>query len=174
MFERDGVVRARPEQPQEDAPAVRRVHMAAFPGPGEADLVDVLRKDQVWIPELSWVAVDHRGLVIAHALLTRLRVGGGAALALAPVAVAPEWQRRGVGTLLVRSALSAADEAGERLVVVLGSPRYYRRFGFAPAAEHSVTGPLDAHGAAFQALPLAAYDGSPRGTAVYPPVFDAV
>lgn len=173
MIERAGVVRARPEEP-EDAPAVRRVHMAAFPGPAEADLVDVLRKDPVWLPGLSWVAADHRGLVIAHALLTRLEVGGEAALALAPVAVAPEWQRRGVGTFVVRSALEAADAAGERLVVVLGDPRYYGRFGFTPASGHGVTGPYEVPDPYFQALPLAAYDGSPRGTAVYPPPFDDV
>ncbi|MFJ6213674.1 GNAT family N-acetyltransferase [Streptomyces sp. NPDC092296] len=173
MFERDGVVRARPEE-AEDAPAVRRLHMAAFPGPGEADLVDLLRKDPVWLPGLSWVAVDHRGLVIGHALLTRLAVGGGDALALAPVAVAPEWQRTGVGTLVVRAALQAAEGAGERLVVVLGDPRYYRRFGFTPASGHGVTGPYDVPDAVFQALPLAAYDGAPRGAAVYPPPFDAV
>ncbi|AXI80711.1 GNAT family N-acetyltransferase [Peterkaempfera bronchialis] len=171
MIERTGVVRARPEEP-EDAPAVRRVHMAAFPGPAEADLVDTLRKDPAWLPGLSWVAADHRGLVIAHALLTRLAVGDGKALALAPVAVAPEWQRRGVGTLLVRAALEAAGAAGERLVVVLGDPRYYGRFGFTPASRHGVSGPYEVPDALFQALPLADQDGTPRGTAVYPPPFD--
>ncbi|MFF4648738.1 GNAT family N-acetyltransferase [Streptomyces sp. NPDC001380] len=173
MIERTGVVRARPEEPG-DAPAVRRVHMAAFPSPAEADLVDTLRKDPVWLPGLSWVAVDHRGLVIAHALLTRLDVGGGDALALAPVGVAPEWQRRGVGTFVVRSALEAAETAGERLVVVLGDPRWYGRFGFAPAADHGVDGPFDGAAAHFQALPLAAHDGAPRGVAVYPPPFAQV
>ena len=173
MMERGGVVRARPEEPQ-DAPAVRRVHMAAFPSPAEADLVDTLRKDPVWLPGLSWVAVDHRGLVIGHALLTRLAVGGDDALALAPVAVAPEWQRRGIGTLVARAALAAADAAGERLVVVLGDPRYYHRFGFTPASACGVSGPHDVPDAFFQALPLAAYDGTPRGNALYPPPFDEV
>lgn len=87
-------LRTRVEEPA-DAPAVRRVHMAAFPGPEEADLVDALRRDPAWLPGLSVVAVDGGGLVVAHALLTRLRIGRGKGLALAPVAVAPEWQRRG-------------------------------------------------------------------------------
>ncbi|MFF2544918.1 GNAT family N-acetyltransferase [Kitasatospora sp. NPDC058063] len=158
----------------DDVPATRRVHMAAFPGPDEADLVDALRRDPAWLPGLSVVAVDGAGLVIGHALLTRLRVGDGKALALAPVAVAPEWQRRGVGELVVRAVLAAAEEAGEKLVVVLGDPEYYGRFGFAPAGRHEVTGPFEVPEAYFQVLPLAAYDGAPRGLCRYPEPFVAV
>ncbi|MBD0671478.1 GNAT family N-acetyltransferase [Kitasatospora sp. NPDC091335] len=158
----------------EDAPATRRVHMAAFPGPDEADLVDALRRDPAWLPGLSVVATDGTGLVIGHALLTRLRVGDGKALALAPVAVAPEWQRRGVGELVVRAVLEAAEDAGEKLVVVLGDPEYYERFGFAPAGRHEVTGPFEVPEAYFQALPLTAYDGGPRGLCRYPEPFVSV
>ncbi|MFE4972996.1 GNAT family N-acetyltransferase [Kitasatospora sp. NPDC056651] len=158
----------------EDAPATRRVHMAAFPGPDEADLVDALRRDPAWLPGLSVVAVDGTGLVIGHALLTRLRVGDGRGLALAPVAVAPEWQRRGVGELVVRAALAAAEEAGEKLVVVLGDPEYYARFGFKPAGRHDVTGPFEVPEAYFQALLLTAYDGGPRGLCRYPEPFVSV
>ncbi len=158
----------------EDAPATRRVHMAAFPGPDEADLVDALRRDPAWLPGLSVVAVDGAGLVIGHALLTRLLVGDGKALALGPVAVAPEWQRRGVGELVVRAALAAAEDAGEKLVVVLGDPEYYARFGFAPAGRHEVTGPFEVPEAYFQVLPLPSYDGTPRGLCRYPEPFVAV
>ncbi|WP_327065709.1 GNAT family N-acetyltransferase [Kitasatospora sp. NBC_01302] len=165
-------VRTRVEEPA-DAPAVRRVHMAAFPGPEEADLVDALRRDPAWLPGLSVVAVDGGGLVVAHALLTRLRVGRGKGLALAPVAVAPECQRRGVGERVVRAALELAEEAGERLVVVLGDPAYYGRFGFTPAARHGVTGPFEVPEEVFQVLPLTAYDGNPRGHCGYPEPFEA-
>ncbi|MFJ9517021.1 GNAT family N-acetyltransferase [Kitasatospora sp. NPDC101801] len=166
-------VSTRVEHPS-DAPATRRVHMAAFPGPDEADLVDALRRDGSWLPALSLVAVDERELIVGHALLTRLEVGDATALALAPVAVAPEWQRKGVGVLLVRAALAAAVEAGEKLVVVLGDPDYYGRFGFVPAARHGLTGPFDVSGEYFQALALPAYDGSPRGLCRYAEPFSAV
>lgn len=104
-------IRIRVEIPA-DAPATRRVHMAAFPGPEEADLVDALRRDAAWVPALSVVAVDERDLIVGHVLLTRLQVGDGDGLSLAPVAVAPEWQRKGVGTALVQAALAAAEAAG--------------------------------------------------------------
>ncbi|MFI6845718.1 N-acetyltransferase [Kitasatospora sp. NBC_00085] len=158
----------------DDAPATRRVHMAAFPGPDEADLVDALRRDPAWLPGLSLVAVEEAGLVVGHALLTRLRVGDGQGLALAPVAVAPEWQRKGVGELVVRAALDAAEVAGEKLVVVLGDPGYYGRFGFLPARQHEVAGPFEVPEAYFQALALPAYDGGPRGLCRYPEPFEAV
>lgn len=165
-------VRSRVETPS-DAPATRRVHMAAFPGPDEADLVDALRRDPAWLPELSLVAVEDE-LVLAHALLTRLQVGDGWALALAPVGVAPEWQGKGIGTLVVRAALAAAEQTGERLVVVLGDPGYYGRFGFVPASRHEITGPYDVPDECFLALPLAGYEGVPRGLCRYPDPFDAL
>ncbi|MFB7668382.1 GNAT family N-acetyltransferase [Kitasatospora sp. NPDC056138] len=151
--------------------------MAAFPGPDEADLVDALRRDPSWRDELSVVAVtdlENRELVVAHALLTRLRIGHGEGLALAPVAVAPEWQRKGIGRLVVRAALDAAEAAGEQLVVVLGDPGYYGHFGFTPASRHEITGPFPVRDDYFQALPLSAYDGRPRGLCRYPTPFDGV
>ncbi|WP_345700260.1 N-acetyltransferase [Kitasatospora terrestris] len=166
-------VRTRVELPSDTA-ETRRVHMAAFPGPEEADLVDALRRDPAFLPDLSVVAVDARGVVIGHALLTRLKIGNGRGLALAPVAVAPEWQRKGIGTLVVRAALDAAEQAGEKLVVVLGDPAYYARFGFGPAARHGVSGPFPVDAAYFQTLPLSGYDGTPKGVCRYPTPFAAV
>ncbi|MFD8483294.1 GNAT family N-acetyltransferase [Kitasatospora sp. NPDC059673] len=164
-------VRTRVELPSDTA-ETRRVHMAAFPGPEEADLVDALRRDPAWLPELSLVAVDAREVVIGHALLTRLKIGNGKGLALAPVAVAPEWQRKGVGSAVVRAALTAAAEAGERVVVVLGDPGYYGRFGFAPASEHRISGPYDVPDMYFQVLTLPGADRVPHGVCRYPAPFD--
>ncbi|WP_030763394.1 bifunctional class I SAM-dependent methyltransferase/N-acetyltransferase [Streptomyces sp. NRRL F-2664] len=161
---------ARPETAA-DAPAVRAVHLAAFETPLEADLVDALRADGSWLPGLSYVAEAPDGSVAAHALLTRCEVGGAAALALAPVAVDPAYQRSGAGTAVVRALLAAAGERGESLVLVLGHPAYYPRFGFVPASRFGIRAPFEAPDEAVMALVL---DGSvpvPAGTIAYPAPF---
>ncbi len=152
-----------------DAADVRDVHITAFESPAEADLVDVLRRDGLAV--VGTVAeVD--GRVVAHALLGRITIGGAPALALAPVAVSPDYQRRGLGTMVVRAAIEEATLLGERLIVVLGDPRYYARFGFGSAADAGVTTPWT--GPALQVLALQAYDGGARGEAVYPAPYLAV
>ena len=162
----------RPERP-EDVAGIRAVHVAAFETPAEADLVEVLRADpDVWLPELSSVAVEH-GRVVAHALLSRVILatadGDVPALALGPVAVLPDHQRQGYGSAVVRDAL---DRRADRLVVVLGDPAYYRRFGFRPAAEFGITGAYMSFRDAWQALPPAA--GSKPGEVLYPDAWDEV
>ena len=163
--------RTRPEQ-SGDAPAIHAVIAAAFPTEEEAHLVDALREDaSAWIPELSQVALDDSGEIIAHALLTRCTVGGEPALALAPCSVLPAHQGQGAGSAVIRGALEAARGRGENLVVVLGHPRYYPRFGFTPAGAEGVTAPLDAPAEAFLALRLDPGARAPRGPIVYPAAF---
>ncbi len=60
-------------------------------------------------------------------------------MGLAPMAVAPDCQRRGIGTLLVQAGLNELSQSGCPIVVVLGHPEYYPRFGFVPAAELGIT-----------------------------------
>ena len=138
-----------------DRAAVRRVLIAAFPTTAEADLVDHLRGDpEAWIPELSVVAADERGQVVALSLMTRCHVGGDPALELAPCAVLPEHQRRGAGAATIRHGLHLAAARGERLVVVLGHATYYPRFGFSPASALGVTAPMQVPDDSFLALRL--------------------
>lgn len=137
-----------------DEPGIRAVIEAAFPTAEEARLVERLRDDGAWIPGLSWVAVDDDGRVIAHSLITRCHVGETPAAALAPCSVAPAWQRRGVGTAVTRACLAAAAEAGEDLVLVLGHPDYYPRFGFEPASRWGIIAPIEVPDEAMMALPL--------------------
>ncbi|WP_395107127.1 GNAT family N-acetyltransferase [Actinomadura sp. SCN-SB] len=161
--------RTRPETPA-DAPAVRRVLLAAFPTADEAGLVDALRRDPAWLPGLSWVAETPTGRIAAYALLTRCTVGGEPALALAPVAVHPAHQRQGAGGAVTRAALRAAGERGERLVVVLGHPGYYPRFGFTPASRLGIRAPFEAPDEALMALTLKGPGGAgdvPSGTIRY-------
>ena len=127
------VISVRAETP-EDANAVRRVNESAFGRPDEAALVDALRT--VARPFVSLVAIED-GQVVGHIFFSPVSTEGSspapAAMGLAPMAVAPEWQRRGVGSLLVREGLDVCRAGGCEVVVVVGHPGYYPRFGFVPA-----------------------------------------
>lgn len=140
------------EQP-EDADGIRRLLAAAFGGEAEARLVAALRPTHAWLPEFSVVVAEDARLV-AFALLSRVMIGGEAGLALGPVAVAPDRQRQGLGTAVVRDVLRRATESRERLVLVLGDPAYYRRFGFVPAAPYGITSEWSSAGDAWQVLAL--------------------
>ncbi|MCX4695924.1 bifunctional class I SAM-dependent methyltransferase/N-acetyltransferase [Streptomyces sp. NBC_01408] len=162
--------RVRPETAA-DVAAVREVHLAAFETPLEADLVDALRTDDAWVPGLSYVAEGPDGSVAAHALLTACRVDGVRALALAPVATAPALQRSGAGSTVVRALLATARERGEALVLVLGHPCYYPRFGFVPASRFGIRAPFEVPDEALMALVLDDSVPVPAGTIAYPAPF---
>lgn len=164
-----------------DADAIRAVHSAAFAKtdsvgvPVEATLVDALRADEGWLPAYSLVATDSDGQVVGHVVATRGRVAGEpVALGLGPLGVLPDWQRRGVGHALMHAVLGAADARDEPLVVLLGHPDYYPRFGFRPAVELGVTPPQPWGPRFFQARPLTAWRESIRGEFRYAGPFDEV
>ncbi|MBO2454651.1 N-acetyltransferase [Actinomadura barringtoniae] len=150
-----------------DIAAVHAVNAAAFEQPAEAELVDALRTDPAWLPGLSWVAEEPGGRVIGYALLTRCHVDEAEALALAPVAVLPGFQKRGVGDAVVRAALDAARDQGERLAVVLGHPDYYPRFGFERASGLGIKAAFEYPDEALMALVLDGASTAPAGTVRY-------
>jgi putative acetyltransferase len=115
----------RPEV-QDDASAIRRVHERAFARKEEADLVEALRHDGSVV--ISLVAEEGRN-IIGHALLTKMEAPFRA-LGLAPVAVLPDYQGKGVGGALIAEGLRQARLRGWEGVFVVGEPRYYARFGF--------------------------------------------
>ena len=168
----------RPEQP-EDADDIDTVVGAAFVpergGPAEAaaeaKLVRALRGDGDLT--LSLVA-EQSGLIVGHIGFVRLEIEPDPRLriwGLAPLSVAPDWQGEGIGAAMVREGLMLARRAGVGLVLVLGSPAYYSRFGFAP--EHAVG--IDVPWAGPQFLGLLLRDTRPqRGRAVYPDAFAAL
>lgn len=128
---RDRPVTVRAERPSDER-AVDGVVRAAFGRPDEAALVAALRRDAR--PFVSLVA-DREGSLIGHVACSPVTLDGRPlGMGLAPVAVHPAHQRRGVGAALVRTALAACRDLGQRVVVVLGEPAYYARFGFRPAA----------------------------------------
>jgi putative acetyltransferase len=157
------------EEARADRGAVASLLCSAFGSGGEATLVQQLGRQGAGV--LSLVAAANEEIV-GYALFSRLEVATetamAAALALAPLAVAPAWQRRGIGSRLVREGHRRLAARGETLVFVLGDPAYYQRFGFSADAARDFRTPFD--GPHMMALALA--PGAPRrGTVRYPAPF---
>jgi len=155
----------------DDVDAIRTVTARAFDGRpysngSEAPLVDALRADRGWIPALSMVA-EVGGAVVGHVVCTRATISGQPALGLGPLSVDPAWQQRGVGSALVHAMLGGADALGEPVVVLLGDPAYYHRFGFQLAAEYGIDPPVPQWAPNFQARALSTYRPDLRGPFEY-------
>lgn len=123
----------------DDSAAVFEVVADAFPTESEAALVDELRG--ATDPQISLVA-EMGGLVVGHVLFTPVEIEAPdrviQGMGLAPLAVREAYQRQGAGSALVAAGLSRCREAGESVVVVLGHPAYYERFGFRPAWDRGI------------------------------------
>jgi putative acetyltransferase len=158
-----------------DRKSIYRLHQMAFGGDAESRLVDALRESPAFIPGLSLVAVEGQEMV-GHILFSLLTVEDASvshpALSLAPMAVLPARQNRGIGSALVRRGLDDARGLGHRVVIVLGHPKYYPRFGFQPAAPLGIQSPFEAPPDVFLVLELSpgALAGV-RGFVRYPPEF---
>jgi putative acetyltransferase len=163
-----------------DTGVIHAITAAAFTRPGrppseipaEARLIDELRASPAWLPTLSLVVVTPADEVIGHALCTRGHVGQVPVLALGPLTVRPDSQRRGVGSALMHAILGAADALGEPLVALLGNPAYYSRFGFQVSTGYQITPPKPEWQPHFQVRILNSYQASIRGTFTYPEPFD--
>ena len=144
----------RPERPA-DIARIRAVNERAFGQPDEAALVDAVRARGE--RSISLVAVDGERLV-GHVLFTPVTIRGPdcthEAVGLAPMAVDPDHQRRGIGSRLVAQGLEQCRKSGYRVAVVLGHPTYYPRFGFVPARVHDIRFELDVPDEAFMVLEL--------------------
>lgn len=165
-----------PESP-DDFPAIYEVNREAFGQDGEARLVSALREDGDYDPELSLVAV-HDGKIIGHIMFPPVNIVSDTAttpaLALAPLSVHQDYQCRGIGAALVEEGLAECRRLGHRIVIVVGHPGYYPRFGFTPARDNDIHAPFPCPDEAFMALGLSdnALDGI-SGTVEYPLAFDA-
>lgn len=135
--------RVRAEDPVRDGDRVRAVVTAAFGQPDEAVLVEQLWAEGAVL--LSLVAEESAGGggVIGHILFSRMWIGSEVpAVALAPLAVHPDRQQQGAGGALIREGLRQLREAGESIVIVLGHPGYYPRFGFSVTAAEALESPF--------------------------------
>jgi putative acetyltransferase len=168
-------VTVRPERP-EDQPDIYHVNREAFGQDEEADLVDAIRR--AGAATLSLVAVRD-GQVVGHILFSPVSIASHEtthpAVGLGPLAVLPDYQGQGVGSSLVQAGLAACREAGHGIVIVLGHPDYYPRFGFRPASLDGISWEHDAPDEAFMVVELreGALAGV-SGVARYHPAFDGV
>jgi putative acetyltransferase len=156
---------------EDDIPGIRSVVEGAFGQPAEADLVDALRDAEALT--FSAVAVSAER-IIAHVGFSRVTIGGKqGALGMAPVAVAPHLQGRGVGRSLVRWALDECEHDGHTVIIVLGDRKYYARFGFVPASQFGIECPFPVPPEHFMAIELTPGAASGlRGVVRYHPEFD--
>jgi len=158
----------------EDTPAVRQVNELAFGQPAEADLVDALRAAAQ--PHISLVAVSS-GQVIGHIFFSPVTLeaeNSALILGLAPMAVLPEYQKQGIGSRLVREGLKECQRIGCDVVVVVGHPEYYPRFGFIPASQKGLRCEYPVPDEAFMVAELKPNALSGRGLVKYRPEFGGV
>jgi len=164
------------EEQFDDVAAIRRVVHEAFNRPAEAYLVDKLRGNGKF--ELSLVA-ELDGKVVGNILFTGVTIEGvdpcPKTLGLAPLAVLSEFQRKGVGSALMRRGLERCREMGHNAIVVVGHPEYYPKFGFLPATRYGLRCEYDVPEDVFMALELRAGAlQATRGLVRYQPEFGDV
>jgi putative acetyltransferase len=162
-----------------DHAAIHAVVREAFRDEATAELVRRIRRSANYISPLTLVA-EVGGEIVGHIMLSHLALDDGAnahrVVTLSPVSVRPDHQNQRVGAALIEAVIARADQLGEALIVLEGSPAYYPRFGFRPAALFGVVIdlPLWAPPEAAMVHPLSRYRPEIRGTVVYPPAFDQV
>lgn len=126
----------RPESPN-DYPHIQSIHLKSFPNATEADLVDRLRSDSYAV--ISLVAQEDDQLV-GHVMFSRMSAPFRA-LGMAPVAVLPDWRRKGIAAALIRNGIEEARNEDWEGIFVLGDPDYHPRFGFSAGMAEGFSSP---------------------------------
>jgi putative acetyltransferase len=153
----------------DDWPAILEVHGAAFADEDVPRLARELYESDVYVPELSFVAVAE-GKVVGHVMNTWSGVEGSTErlLQLSPLGVLPERQHEGFGSTLVRASIDGARREGQPALLVEGNPKYYGRFGFVRADELGLLPPPEAlYDWAFQVIVLDEGVELPQGRVIY-------
>lgn len=167
-------IKIRQEQ-QEDYLQIRNLVRDAFAFAEHADgdehnLIERLRLSSEYIAELSLVAVSG-DVVIGHIMFSKMSVGRSEAIALAPLAVRPDWQRKGIGKLLVTAGHDQARRMGYSSSVVLGSPDYYSKFGYEKASNCGIIAPFDVPDECYMVCDLGKSCDLPKGYVKYSDAF---
>lgn len=162
-----------------DYNAVYEINSKAFGQDNESKLVDLLRMSDAFVPELSLVAaVDNK--LVGHILFTKIKIIADnknefESLALAPMAVKPEFQKKGIGGQLIRRGLEIATKLNFQSVIVLGHKDYYPRFGFVATDKWKIKAPFDVPKDVFMGLELVKNGlKNVSGTVKYPEEFEKV
>ena len=167
-------MRIRQERP-EDYEVVWEVVKKAFESGehsdgNEQDLVTALRRTQEFIPELSLVA-EVEGKIAGYILFTKLGINGHTELALAPLAVLPEYQKQGIGKALIEEGHRRAAALGYHYSVVLGSETYYPQTGYLSAKKFGIEAPFEVPDENFMAIKLDGDSEPVRGVVKYSEAF---
>ncbi|MEH1800726.1 GNAT family N-acetyltransferase [Nostoc sp.] len=159
-----------------DYPIIAEVNTLGFGQENEAKLVEKIRRSDRYIPELSLVA-EVENVVVGHILFSYIDLVNEETLqvlGLAPLAVHPQFQRQGIGSALIKAGLEIAEAKKEAIVIVLGHPQFYTRFGFQPAVVYEIESPFPVPEEFFMVKPLQSYQKIYQGKVVYPSTFDGV
>ena len=136
---------------------IKYINDVAFGQPNEGMLVEKLKANPRFIEDLSLVS-EKEGKLMGHILFFPIRIKnseqGFQSLALAPMSVLPQYQRQGIGSLMVQKGLEKAKKLGFKSVIVLGHKDYYPRFGFKPASQWNIQSPFEVADDLFMAVEL--------------------
>ena len=144
------------KEEENDYKKVYEVNWLAFQQENESKLIEKIRNGENFVPELSLVAeIDDD--IVGHILFSRIKIVGYSifeSLALAPMAVIPEFQKQGIGAELIKKGIEKAKELGFYSIIVLGHKKYYPKFGFTRASNWSIECPFEVPDEAFMAIEL--------------------
>jgi len=164
----------RPEE-QKDFPILYKLNELAFNQEDESILIEKIRQSEIYVPELCLLA-ELNQQIVGHIVFStnQIKVKNTiyASLALAPMAVHPDFQNKGIGGELIKAAIGKAKKMDYLSINVLGHPNYYPKFGFKKSTFWNIKCPFDAPEEAFMFIELQINSlVGKEGTVVYPQIF---